>query len=197
MFEGIEKILSSLGTLLRFVASGFVFLVFIKIFKVDCFNNYDKVELFIGAIVSGLLIYAVHVNFFHRLICLRLIYHCYTKCGEKIKKVTKKKGTKNFRNQMYHLDLERWKRRVPKKKDQKDQICVSFVIQKQMDTWSALINFLYCSSGAALITCVIAFLDKNIYAGSLLAIFGFLLICSMTADYRNFSYEMKLSNEQA
>ena len=185
MAETIDKILSRLGILLRYIAPGFVFLIFARIADCEWYGKFNEKELVVGGVLIGVLLYAVHTNFFSSLFWYRIIVFLLNRRW----RLDEELGVNQCpRNTMKHLDFRRWQRRG----DENNKIKS---IQKDMDKWGALLNFLYCSSYAGIINFCIAFWGENQTCNGAkldLYIGIFLFLCAVTSEYRLTDYEIVL-----
>jgi hypothetical protein len=182
--EGIDKILSWLGTLLRYIAPGFVFLIFARIAGFTWYGGLNEKELVVGGILIGVLLYAIQSNFLSSFLWYRIIIFLLNRRWRLDEDL---KVNQWPRNTMKHLDFSRWRRRGSENKEIQS-------IQKEMDKWGALLNFLYCSAYAAIIIFFIALAENQISKGAKLdlGIGIFLLLCAVTSEYRQTDYEIIL-----
>ena len=142
MVDVIDKILSRIDIILRYIAPGFVAL-FVLLASAPCIRLFQNQSVYptwtvvLAAALVGVLVYSVHtgatVHGFAFLIIF--LYKRYLKYPG----VPDEYQSKRSINVMFDLDTERWLlRNSPDKKVQG--------IQSELDSWSAMLNFLYCSS---------------------------------------------------
>jgi len=144
MSNVVDSVFSSLENILRYIAPGFVAL-FILIFVENSFSPFqhgpnsrypDWVNIII-AVITGFLIYSIHKSVFAHIfwrIVISLQRHL-----TKQRWVPDSYRLKSTAQIMFDLDTERWKRRASNDKE-------VLSIQKELDKWSSMLNFLYCSS---------------------------------------------------
>jgi len=143
MADAFEEILSHLGTFLRYIAPGFVALA-VVLAVMQCsraiIHNYPEWVIIAGAALAGVIIYSMHTGSIVRLWAIIIIFlHVKWPRSGSFSKNSKKLQGKSLSRLMFDLDTERWKRRASKDR-------VAKQIQKEMDTWANMLNFLYCSS---------------------------------------------------
>jgi hypothetical protein len=150
--EAIDRLFSNLGNLLRYFAPGFAALfVVAAVFPGSGLYPYPES---LGVTVLGMLL-GIIIYSFHALVLVRLawfpltIYLC-----KRCKKFTKgNHKNKRVWATMLLLDEQRWLRRVNKGEE-----CAE--IQKQMDNWAAMLNFLYCLSYTMILIPIVDVIDK-------------------------------------
>jgi hypothetical protein len=149
MGELIAKLLSGLGAILRYIAPGFVALL-VAIWVDKCFEPFKTAgygAILVGASLAGFFIYSIHTGFLVRpLWCLIVLLHkkckhleCLNECSQLYEEDKEESAWKI----MWELDTQRWKRRGSGDKKIK-------AVQRELDKWSELLNFLYCSGYATI-----------------------------------------------
>lgn len=185
--DAIDKILSRLGTVLRYVAPGFVLLVLLSWASVQPVDFTDfgaksgSVAMLIFASLAGVVIYAFHVNTIMR-ITWRLIARCHIVKARKLLS----QNFKNARELLVELDLQRWQRR-----GSSDNQVAS--IQRELNTWGAMVNFLYCTGIAILIGIIVGChtwskIKMILLFVAMLATF----VTAVTSHIRFFRYELSV-----
>lgn len=165
--ETTDKVLSNLGTILRYLASGFV-AILVTIWVDKCVDplklagdsGYPSWAVPVGAGLVGIFVYALHTGFLVRPFWALVVrsHKCPPLKGWS--KLEKPFPQKTWAMQktwaiMWYLDTQRWKRRASNDAEVK-------AVQKELDKWSELLNFLYCS---AYITIVTPILVKYFHTG--------------------------------
>ncbi|MHA1877182.1 MAG: hypothetical protein ACTSUC_12135 [Promethearchaeota archaeon] len=190
--------LSQIGTLLRYIAPGFVATFALAIVSNE-FNQfliyinciYQIWALVIGSAITGFLIYALHTIIFGRIgFWLVVMIHRCNNCSLISKSDRKKTPCKI----MFDLDIERWMRRA-------DNVTKEVkAIQNELNKWGALQSFLYCSSYTMILFPLLALLFigisnlKSCWFYPLIV--GFvLLIFSLISDYRITNREFWVVNK--
>ena len=189
MSDPLDKVVSSLGTILRYIAPGFVALFCLStvslefsVFEVDGVQAWAVV---VGASLVGVMIYAVHNGVFIRGIWWPLIVWLHLK-KKKHPFMPDRYKDKSVRDVMWELDTERWKRRSSVDTEVK-------TIQAQFDKWAELLNFMYCSSYAMiglpfyteLMACLNLICSKGIKScrWAIPAVGLFILFCALISEY--------------
>lgn len=137
MSDLVKHFWDSLAQTLRYAAPGFVLFIVLRLLNIgdDMISQLTTYEKIIFALLSGVLIYGLHVcsvfqiiNAINRFIIL--------KCKQDyIKKESVNQQELPYGNWGYYLDLKRWERR-----DSND------AIQKGLDDWYPIIHLLFCSA---------------------------------------------------
>jgi len=174
MAEVAEKILAHIGTVLRYVAPGFVALFVLvgldtKLTK-SLWTGSGSLPLVavLLAAVLGFGIYSVHKAI--PLLSSSLILCLHRRFG---------------RTATVCLDRERWLRRSSDDPQVKG-------VQEELDRWSAMINFLYCSGYSMIFLPLIIERIQQITLESrnLTMLLGFgLLVCAWISDFRETRHE--------
>lgn len=147
MSDLIDSTLAHLETILRYIASGFVALLVLtlvysgfELLNPSSGGEYPAWVTLLVAALTGITIYAVHTSIIVRflwwlVVCfhIRFAHHKWLP--------PKKKSAKQV---MWDLDTARWKRRGMSDPE------VS-AIQRELNRWAALLNYVYCSSYPLLI----------------------------------------------
>lgn len=185
--DAIDKILSRLGTVLRYIAPGFVLLVLLSWASVQPVDFTDfgakssSVAMLIFASLAGVVIYAVHVNTIMRL-TWRLIARYYIVKASKLLS----QNFENTKELLVELDLQRWQRRG----SSDDQVAS---IQRELNTWGAMLNFLYCTTIAIFVGIVVGWHKWEWDAKTLLFVGAFgAFVTALTSHIRFFRYELSV-----
>jgi hypothetical protein len=191
----VDKVLSHFETMLRYVASGFVTIFFIKVaglrFEPFCGIS-EKLypwAVVIGAILLGIAIYAVNSAVLVPVIWWRFFVWQY-----KVRRYTWIPSEyKNYpvSDLMYNLVTQRWLRRASENRNVK-------CIQNELDKWSAMLNYLYCSSYPAIVVAFWSALHEQKFGAKFGIILGagiVLLLCALISDYRITAYEFRVRTE--
>jgi len=143
--DAIDKLISHMGKILRYVAPGFasLFVIAAAIPKTRPWLSSGSPSVVVLGMLLGPTIYAVHTGALIRCLWNPIIL--------RLREVDTWKGT---RKKVYELGLQRWLRRASEEREVSS-------IQGEMDEWGAMLNFLYCLSytmifipcGAKLIQC--------------------------------------------
>jgi len=203
--EKIDKVLSNLGTILRYLASGFV-AAFVTIWVDKCFDplklagnsGYPSWAVPVGAGLVGIFVYAVHKGVVARLLWALVVWsHNRAPLNrlsklELLKKVLGEKVPQRTWAMMWDLDSQRWKRRASSDDEVKS-------VQRELDTWSELLNFLYCS---AYITIVVPILVRILHTAQAkeywwtVSCFGCLImVFALISDWRESNREFWACDE--
>lgn len=143
MGDLLEKALSRIDTIIRYIAPGFVALFVILACATDIhlFQNqsnsvYPAWAIVVAAALAGVLVYSVHTGAIVHGVALLIIplHKRYLKYPE-----ISEHRSKRSVNVMFDLDTERWLRRCSRYEEVRN-------IQDELDKWAAMLNFLYCSS---------------------------------------------------
>ena len=179
MDEAIDRILSRLETWIRYIAPGFVFLGIAWLLEPEearkIFCKFKEFYWLTSVFVSliGVAIYAVHQNtvvrFLFWFIVSILKIPRQTKCPEDLRE-------KPTFKVMQRIEEERWLRRASGNSGVK-------MIQRTIDSWASLMNFLYCSSYSLVVLPL--FIGKNsCWKEELLLSSVILFIVALLSDFR-------------
>lgn len=137
--EAIDRLLSQLGTLLRYVAPGFaaIYVIAAVIPRSQEFLIPVSPQVVVLGMLLGFAIYALHTALLLRIWWFPIV--CFRqKEWWKCKWICKKCDP--IWKEMSRLDYQRWKRRASEEDDE------VLSMQKEMDKWAAMQHFLYCLS---------------------------------------------------
>ena len=143
MGDILEKALSRIDTIMRYIAPGFValFVLLTSAPNIHLFQNqsnsvYPTWAIVVAAALAGVLVYSVHTGAIVHGVALLIIplHKRYLKYPE-----VSEYRSKQSLNVMFDLDSERWLRRCSPHEEVRK-------IQGELDKWAAMLNFLYCSS---------------------------------------------------
>ena len=190
----INKTLSHLESILRYIAPGFVFMTVATIVELEmvsfgCIPMKYKAWAFVGSgALIGLTIYGVHTNFLVPIIVWRFaVWVCKLIFRKHIPE--NYQGLWNSGESMYQLTKRRWLNRAPKDKD-------SNHLQAQLDKWGAMLNYLYCSGYAFLLVFALRWYQEGLkwdwlfWIGLALVFFGWL------SDVRITLYEFRFWKDE-
>jgi hypothetical protein len=150
MSNVIDSVLSRLETILRYIAPGFVAL-FAAILIVPDFNPFqdgtnagcEPWVASLGAVLGGVAIYSIHTSSVGRVfyrIAMWFHHRQSVHARERDSYYTPESfETRSVTGAMFDLDSERWRRRTIGNEETNR-------IQKELDKWGTLLNFLYCTS---------------------------------------------------
>lgn len=182
--DAIDRLISHLNTLLRYIASGFVGLLFIvganlkfNPFLEVCDKNLRISLILVSVVLSGIIIYAVHTGVLVQLMWYRGIVWVY-----KIRRhswIPLQHAGNQVKELMYNLATQRWLRRASQESD-------TLTLQREMDRWAAMLNFLYCSSYPIILVSIWVFKEYGL-SPKFWYILGtgiFILLCALISDYR-------------
>lgn len=139
----------SLEKTLRYAAPGFVLFIVLRLLNIgeDMISELSTYEKIVFALLSGILIYGLHVCSLFQIINAINRFLIY-RFNKKYIKDYQKKGELPYGNWGYYLDLKRWERRAS-----------NDAIQKGLDGWYPIIHLLFCSAYILIIVSI--FLFKN------------------------------------
>jgi len=194
MFKEIDRILSHIETLLRYAAPGFVAIMFVRIAGLT-FNPFQCISeglypwaITVAAVLLGVALYGVNNSVLVPLFWGRAIVWLCRRCCRWVPENLKKERVSDL---IYMLVIRRWVRRASEKQDAK-------CIQEQLDRWSTLLQYLYCSSYPAMVVALWLFLQeyKCTFKFWIILVIGIvLLISAWISDYRITSYEFRIWSE--
>ncbi|UCC99534.1 MAG: hypothetical protein JSW66_06545 [Phycisphaerales bacterium] len=151
MGELIAKLLSGLGTILRYIAPGFVALLVaiwvdkdFDLFKTPGHCSHPSWAIPVAAALTGVFIYAIHVGFLVRPLWWLVVQSHKWRYLRRYSRICEKDNKRPTCYIMWDLDTQRWKRRASSNEEIK-------AVQEELDKWSALLNFLYCSGYATIV----------------------------------------------
>jgi len=143
MGDLLEKALSRLDTIIRYIASGYVALFVLLTTATDIHllqnpsnNVYPSWTIIVAAALAGILVYSAHTGAIIQGIGLLMIY-----LRKSCPSYPKGNGPwpKGAVDVLFDLDTERWLRRCSHSEEVRK-------IQAELDRWAAMLNLLYCSS---------------------------------------------------
>jgi len=187
----VDKVLSHFETMLRYVASGFVTIFFIKgaglRFEPFCGIS-EKLypwAVVIGAILLGIAIYAVNSAVLVPVIWWRFFVWQYR--VRRYPWIPSEYKNYPVSDLMYNLVTQRWLRRASKNRNVK-------CIQNELDKWSAMLNYLYCSSYPIIVVAICLKIQESKFTLKfwiILLVGLFLLFCALISDCRITDYEFR------
>lgn len=139
LVEMLEKLLSHIDALLRYIAPGFVALFTLMAVKanIDLFQYYPTWAIMVLAALIGVTIYSLHTAVIVQVLGWAVIkFHLWKKHHPF---VPDNYSTLSVFRVSFNLDTERWLRRSSRDERVRN-------LQMELDKWSAMLNFLYCSS---------------------------------------------------
>ena len=154
-----NSILGNLETILRHIAPGYVAIICVRILYPEYLSFATTKEIyFMVAPLLGFFLYFVHTCFIYRFILffttifvviLNKLEKSSWKCLEQIDRLADDDSYRLPRlfiipKQIHLLDTQRWRRRGSGVSEVKS-------VQKELDKWYAMINFLFCSSYAMIL----------------------------------------------
>lgn len=181
--EAIDRLLSQLGMILRYIAPGFAALfVVASVFPGTLkFLRSGSPAIVVLGMLLGPTIYGVHTGALVRLIWFPII------C-----RLRKKEKQALIRTMMSKLDDQRWLRRASKDNEIQS-------IQREMNKWAAMLNFLYCLSYTMILIPVAAKISQPSSESSnwLFILLGGLgiLAAAFVSDYHICGKEIRLSEQ--
>ena len=137
--EIFEKILSHIDALLRYIAPGFVALFTLTALKgnTDLLQYHPTWAIIVLAALIGVTIYSLHTAVIVQVLGWVVIkLHLWKKDHSF---VPDNYSTLTVFQVSFNLDTERWVRRWSRDERVRN-------LQMELDKWSAMLNFLYCSS---------------------------------------------------
>ncbi|MCF7982492.1 MAG: hypothetical protein K9K86_10940 [Pseudomonadales bacterium] len=180
--EVIDRLLSHLGTILRYIAPGFAALfVACSVFPgTRSFLSSASPAIVVLGMLLGPTIYGVHSG-----ALVRLFWYPIT-CL-----LHKKKLAVIFKT-MSELDDQRWLRRASEEHE-------VLSIQREMDRWAAMLNFLYCLSYTMILIPATAKISQRCSASSnwlIILLGGFVVLAAaIVSDYQICGKEIRLSDQ--
>ncbi len=184
MANPIESVFSQLGTILRYIASGFVAVVFVHLAKVDVpplvHHLTPELQLWgivVAASLLGFSIYAVSSNVIVPLVFWRIVVCLHKKVHKGL--IPEEHRKDSVKELMHALGNQRWVRRAQKGGAAKH-------IQVELDKWGASMSFLYCSSYPMIVIALwkgIAERQCTIGFWGIMGTGVFLLLCAVISDY--------------
>jgi len=158
-------------------------------FQTVCDKNLRTSLVIVAAALSGISIYAVHTGVLVQLMWYRGIVKLYKmRCHPWI---PEEHTRGRVRDLMYNLATQRWLRRASQQPDTQ-------ALQREMDKWAAMLNFLYCSSYPVILVAICVFKESGPGPKfwSVLGMGMFLLLCALISDYRLTGREFRTWKER-
>ena len=182
----VDSILARLETLLRYVASGFIALFVLSITH-TCFTplattqngGYPPWVIVVAAALTGIIIYAVHTGVIVRFLWWRIVVCMHLRLLNHPWMPTDR--SKKAKDIIWELDTARWRRRGV----QNPEI---LAVQRELDKWSSLLNYTYCSSYPMIIITILIKIihpDQTSPHWEFLLVLGLvLLLFALFSDYK-------------
>lgn len=136
MSDLVKHFWDSLAKTLRYAAPGFVLFIVLRLLNIgdDMISKLSTYENIIFALLSGVLIYGLHVCSVFQIINAINRFIIFKCNNNYIEKYVNQKDLP-YGNWGYYLDLKRWERRDSNN-----------AIQKGLDDWYPIIHLLFCSA---------------------------------------------------
>lgn len=180
--EAIDRLLSHLGTVLRYIAPGFAALFVVAAVVPDSrpFLSSGSPAVVVLGMLLGPTIYAIHTGAVLRLLWFLIVW------------LHKKEKPARVWNTMSQLDDQRWLRRASEEGEIQ-------AIQGEMDKWAAMLNLLYCLSYIMILIPLAVKISQRcrVSSGWIIILLGGLVVLAVTlfSEYRITGKEIWLTKQ--